>query len=268
MSVKICYKESFIAYLDVLGFTNLVKLNKISEIQKYFDVINEELAILRKIQEKEDIGSIIISDSVILTMPQEIDDQNINLQRLRQFCIAIGRIQQRLALENIWFRGAISCGDVFFDADNNQIVGPAYIDAFLLEKEYAIHPRVILDSKILKQLNFTTANQLILDINKITDSTIKSDWGEKILFNWYKGNVSANANISQDVPFFIDYIYPLVKKKDSESLEKIINNIKMNIYEDIKLYPKYRWLINYIKEIISDYKEVSEINLNIDLDSL
>lgn len=266
MPVQICYKKSFVAYLDVLGFKNLVKQNKITEIEAYFNVINEELVNLRKIQAKEEIGSIIISDSVILTMPQDTGDKENNLQRLRQLCIAIGKIQQRLALENIWFRGAIACGDTFFDSETNQIVGPAYIDAFLLEEEFAIYPRVILDSKIIKQLEFTTAHELILGINRIVDTDIESDWGEKVLFNWYEGNVSAKTSIPQDVPFFIDYIYPLVEKRDKVSLQKIITNIKINIYEDINIYSKHRWLTNYVKEITSKYSEGSEISQNMYFD--
>lgn len=260
MSLQIKYKKSFVAYLDVLGFKNLVNQNKIDNIELYFTVINEEIEKLRKIQAKEDIGSIIISDSVILTMPQDTRDKSGNLQRLRQLCIAIGKIQQRLALDNIWFRGAIAGGDTYFDSKNNQIVGPAYINAFLLEEEFAIYPRVILDSKIIGQLGFTTANQLIISINKSYDSARVSDWGERIFFNWYEGNVSGKTSIHQDVPFFIDYIYPLVEKRDKVKLQKIIDNIKINIYEDIKIYPKHRWLTNYIKEITSKYSEGSEIN--------
>jgi len=259
MPIHIHYSKSFVAYLDVLGFKNLVKSNNITALNNYFNIINDELDQLRRIKEKEDIGSIIISDSVILTVPQNVDDKIDNIFRLRQLCIAIGKIQQRLALDNIWIRGAISCGNTFFDSTNNQIVGPAYIDAFLLEEEFAIFPRVIIDSKIIKEIGYESADRLIYDINRVPEGTTQNDWGDKVLFNWHEGNVSAKTSIPQDVPFFIDYIYPLILRKDYDAIQKIINNIKLNIYEDIKVYPKHRWLTNYIKEIASKYHEGSEL---------
>jgi hypothetical protein len=47
MSLQIKYKKSFVAYLDVLGFKNLVNQNKIDNIELYFTVINEEIEKLR-----------------------------------------------------------------------------------------------------------------------------------------------------------------------------------------------------------------------------
>ena len=43
MPIHIHYSKSFVAYLDVLGFKNLVKSNNITALNNYFNIINDEL---------------------------------------------------------------------------------------------------------------------------------------------------------------------------------------------------------------------------------
>ena len=81
-----------------------------------------------------------------------------NIDKFRQLCIAVGIIQKHLAVKNIWMRGAISSGDTYFDSIKGQIVGPAYINAYLLENKSAVSPRVIIDSKIIKECDVFKCN--------------------------------------------------------------------------------------------------------------
>jgi len=236
MNIKIKYSTSFVAYLDVLGFKDMIKCGRTHEVEKYFTVLNDEISKLRKINKKNKIKFIIISDSVVLSMPKETSDQNENIIRLRNLCIAIGKIQQRLAIENIWLRGAISFGETYFDDKKSQIVGQAYIDAYLLEEDLAIYPRVIIDSRIIKDLGFYGAQQLIWSINAQTVLNMRSNWGYKVLFNWIENNGPAKDSVPQDIPLFIDYLYPLIKNGEYDKLLRVIENIRNNIYSDNKIY--------------------------------
>lgn len=245
------YEDCFIAYLDVLGFKKLVfspKLEDHRKIEQYFGIVNSVINDLRNISAKQEICSIIISDSVILSMPVNKIKEN-QVSKLRHLCIAIGIIQQTLAKKNIWIRGAISIGKAYFDRTKNQIVGPAYINSFLLEEELAINPRVILDSKIIDELQFTTASDLISAINNTQHGSLHYyNWNSNILFDWNTEFDNPGNFINQDVPIFIDYLSKNVNMNDMDLLE-IIKNIRKNIYQDIRIYSKYRWLVDYLKAI-------------------
>ena len=257
--MSICYSKSFVAFLDVLGFSEMVKKNKIEKIEKYFSIVNEAISQIKSIKEKKDIKFIVISDSVILTIPKEnLDSSDNNFFCLRQLCIAIGFIQQKLAEENIWIRGAISFGDTFIDEDNNQIVGPAYIDAYKLEDEIALYPRVILDSRIIDTLHCSYAQELIEKINKKNEDANKQYndkilWDNEVLFNWNYQNNGIMNKFNQDTPLYIDYLSPIFGKNDGEKINKIIENISKSIYMDNRYYLKYRWVIDYMKILANKY---------------
>lgn len=122
---NIIYSESYVAFLDILGFRNLVMSQKEEDrikISKYLGIVDSAINYLHKIPAKSTIRTIIISDSVILSVTQENDiEQNRNL--FRHLCIAVGLIQQILALQNLWLRGGISSGKAFFHDQKNKLLG-------------------------------------------------------------------------------------------------------------------------------------------------
>lgn len=247
--IDITYKESYVAFLDVLGFKNMVFSGDNKKLKQYFGVVNSVIDYLKNIEAKRNIGSIIISDSIILTVPHG-RNKDENIERLRSLCIAVGLIQQNLALKDIWLRGAISSGKTYFNSDNNQIVGPAYINAYLLEEKLAIHPRVIIDSKIITELDFSNATDFIQTLNQ-SDSLYYSNWGKRILFNWQSLPPQSRVDeIKQDVPLFIDYLSSLFDNAEKEKILMIVGNIEANIYKDVNIYKKYRWVTDYFKTLL------------------
>lgn len=248
--IKIRYVKSFVAFIDVLGFSEIVNDNRPEGIQKlntYFTIINDVITKLRNIEEKRDIGYITISDSIVLTIPQDCQNKMNNTNNLRQLCIAVGEIQSKLARSNIWVRGAISSGDAYFNSKRNQIVGPAYISAYNLENSIAKYPRVIIDSKIVSQLGFHNATEFIKTINTINNRNSRFiSWGTTVLFCWEDQIGYPRTLIPRDVPLFIDYLCPIVER-GGDDLLAVIQNIENNIYRDTRLYEKYRWVADYLK---------------------
>jgi len=239
---NIFYEKSFVAYLDVLGFKKLVfsKAKKDKEkLQRYFGIVNSVIDYLKSIPLKKEIGSIVISDSIILSLPQQGDKED-NLEKLRQLFVAVGLIQKNLALKDIWLRGAITSGETYFDSAKSQIVGPAYINAFMLEQTLAISPRVIVDSRIINEFEFTSATDFIRYINKFNDGGLNySNWGSRVLFDWRYPDGNPIEFINNDIPLFIDYLSPIIENSELNLLE-IINNLENNIYRDSNTYIKYR----------------------------
>lgn len=253
---RIKYEDSYVAFLDVLGFKNLV-FSKLKDSKKklniYFNILDKVIKYLKKIDEKKEIGYIVISDSIILTITQGTDkSQKIN--NLRQLCIAISFLQSALSVEDIWIRGAISSGETYFDKINNQIVGPAYINAYLLEESLSKYPRVILDNKIIKELEFNSSQDFIDEFNEKKQGGLNfTNCGSNILFDWY-----SNIELEKDIPLFIDYLSFFLKETDelnkTEIRNKVIDNIESNIYSNTSLYEKFKWLAKYFSNIMQNHK--------------
>lgn len=255
---NILYKKRFVAYLDILGFKDLVFSNEQKDkekLNKYFGIINSVIDYLKNINSKKAIESIVISDSVILSVRQRSEEKE-NIDILKNLFIAVGLIQKNLALKDIWLRGAISSGETYFNSEKRQIVGPAYINAYLLEKSLAISPRVIIDSRIINELNFSSASEFIDEINETDEGGLDySNWDSSILFNWIYPGGKPITIIKNDVPLFIDYLAPIVKN-NSQELLTIIKNIENNIYKNTNHYKKFRWITDYLKSLsIREEKE-------------
>jgi len=251
---EIKYEEQYVAFLDVLGFKALVvKDNKCVEISKYFSIVRNAVIEMQGINQKKDIRPIIISDSIILTVPANAVDDN-KVSTLRQLCIAIRTIQQQLALENIWIRGAVCLGEVYCNLEQNNIVGPAYIEAYEMEKK-ALYPRVIIDPKIIKTLRRNSAGELIKKINN------PNGVNEEILYDVKQCHANA---LKMDLPLFIDYLSPIFSDKSRVGDGvKIIDNLTKRIYEDIEVYSKYRWVADYISsfDFLAGYNNACEEKL-------
>lgn len=227
---KIEYENYFVAFLDVLGFKEMV-YNHPDKINKYFQVVNEAIEYVKS--QANNVGFITISDSIIISMHHDYEGYNKN-DIFQMFCRIIGFLQRRLASNDIWIRGAISSGEAYFNETQNQIVGKAYIDAYNLEESLALYPRVIIDSRIIKELGFENAHNFI--------DTMNDSQGQGILFEW-----NIETSLEKDVPFFIDYISSMNEDKFEEYIQTVIKNIEKNIYEKTELYKKFQWVSEYLR---------------------
>ncbi|MCG3657974.1 hypothetical protein [Aliarcobacter butzleri] len=247
------YAQSYVAFLDVLGFKELVYSKKPEDkkkLEKYFHHIEEFITYLKTtpIKSDLDIGYIVISDSIIITVKHSKSNDD-NIEILRHLCIAIGFLQSLLSVLDIWLRGGVSSGETYFDKANNQIIGKAYIEAYLLEEKLISNPHVVLDNKIINELGFKNSHELI---NKINDGLSFDNCGKTILYNWNKTNF-----IEKEFPLFVDYLsfffnpsYKTNTKHSEKHIQRIIQNIEENIYSKTALYKKYKWIANYILSII------------------
>lgn len=240
------YDDCYVAFLDILGFENLVRSKRKDsreKIDEYFKIIKDAIKILKQVTAKRDIGVIVISDSVILSV-RKSSDRYENIEILRQLLIVIRYIQFNLALSNVWLRGGVSSGEAYFSPAENQIVGPAYIDAYNLENKIAIYPRVVIDSKLIKELGCESANELI---NEVNDNHAKEDEirieDRNIIFQW-NNSEHETVGMKKDVALFVDYL--ALSFTDTKHLKIIVKNISKSMYEDNRVYPKFRWVVEYI----------------------
>lgn len=236
------YSDYFVAFLDVLGFKELVLSQDRAKVTQYLEKTKSIIDEIRKIKARRKLSAITISDSIILSIPFGAEKEE-NISNLRQLCVAIQKIQFELALEKIWVRGAISFGDAFISDEENQIVGPAYINAYSLEKTVAVYPRVILDNRLIDQFDMRSAQGLIDAINAPGRNPEYCPARSNILYEWYHQG-AIKYGLERDVAFFIDFMIFCFTKEDA--LPKVIVNLEQSMYKNGTAYPKYRWLVDYL----------------------
>ena len=229
LELKHNLKDKYVAFLDVMGFSNLVNSGRIEPLESYFEKINEVLGKLKR--DKANIQCFMISDSIILIAPDDLSE-------LRQLFSAIRRIHINLLWRKILVRGAVSFGQIYYNPDKNIIVGKAFIKAYNLEKDMAIFPRVIVDPIIVKRLG-----QDRTAFPEQFKSGSVYEFENRVIYNQ-----SSFSRISEDA-IFIDYACKVIKKADINGcLKHTYAMIVDNLYGDQRHYTKYIWLKNYFIE--------------------
>lgn len=216
------YQEKYVAFLDILGFKEIVKSSsnkngnhgksKIHQALRYMDIIAEMNDQAANNINKENVIR-HISDSIILSYPVH------NFELLLE---SVATLQFNLAEYGMYLRGAITFGEVF--DEDGPIYGPGIIEAYELESSHAIYPRVILSESVLKKEKETL---------KIISQTIKTDRDGMVYINW-KYRKSQNNH---------------------EHFNNIILGINSNITKMLKKYKKkpnihqkYQWLNDYLAD--------------------
>ncbi len=129
-----------VAFVDILGFSNMVKSdceNKSDSI-KYFEALRE---INRETQKIGDCNITQFSDSVIFSLPLSQDNYMKMIEILAEY-------QRKLLYHNIICRGAVAYGKHYKEDDF--MFSQALIEAYQLESKDAIYPRIIISKNLLE----------------------------------------------------------------------------------------------------------------------
>lgn len=231
MKIEIQYQQKYVAFLDVLGFSDLVYKGGTDKLNTYF---TEVVTALKFIQKKEiNVQIFAISDSITLIAP-------FNKEGLVELFRVIQTIQAVLINHDIWLRGGVSYGNTYYNPKQNIIVGDGFIKAYKLESQ-AVHPKVIIDP----QLIVTVADNKTEFLNLINYKDSKQ---------LFKKLIYSSEDISstfQDNTLFVDYAFRFFsnilvsKKKENHLLDNVYENIRKSLYGNFQYYPKYIWLKNY-----------------------
>ena len=157
-------EERFVAFIDILGFKDLVKRieanghnseNALKTVKSVLNFMDEEtynpnysadLPIYKETEEgivELELGDprlTYVSDCIIISTEATLDG-------FKALSRKIHKITSDLAVDGIFCRGAISKGKLFHKG--RILFGSAYVRAFQLEEKEAKYPRVIVDPDIL-----------------------------------------------------------------------------------------------------------------------
>lgn len=140
------YTQYYVAFLDILGFKNMVNSSACEEIVNIYDLVQYRYETLFKSQAEiqNNIKMKIMSDSVCLYIKKDFPNA---LLYLIAYCVTFQC--DLFGRQGLLLRGGITSGDMYVNDD--VIFGPALTEAYLLEEKNAKVPRIIIRKKTIDE---------------------------------------------------------------------------------------------------------------------
>ena len=239
------YIESYVAFLDILGFKNLLLKKEFNYVKQIFDMLMdfEPKPLLEGKEVYKQIHYYIMSDSIVVYIDAKLEDA---FMALAEVCL---QIQVKLANNNppILIRGAIDKGPLY--CEGNVIFGSGLSKAYILENTLAKYPRVI-----------------------FTDATKKAglqNVGKLYVFDYNHMFYKKDDDMLNYIDFLrtFDYI-PSMDVKDGVGVTDFNNNYFENLYNYVEkklaseincsVREKFLWLQNKILNRIEEMPDVKK----------
>ena len=239
--------QYFVAFVDILGFKELVSSSNRAKLNECFTVCETLIRYWRETDSKSAFKVYNFSDSIVILVPVQIGREKILFKHL---CIALAELQFHLAKNNIWIRGGVSCGEMEISESSVndeqkflRMYGKPLIESYEIESKIAKYPRIVVSPSVIEFLNFDTASDMS---EKINEGISYSNWKGDVLFTW----PNKPNRISHDVSLFIDYLEYLFHDfgnfGEENKSEEFVEVVRRNINKSPQHYEKYRWVADYL----------------------
>lgn len=272
------YDERLVAFIDILGFKEIVKQSEkdSSRIELIYSVLSylknwevpkkwnlkfveiEEDAQKKGIERfdiRNKTNSTSFSDSIVVSVKVENDINEV----ASTLIVNLAYIGAILFEQGILFRGGLTIGNIIHD-EHGTVFGQGLIDACKLERNNANYPRIILSDKLIGCLNYP--------INSKKDR--------------YPYHQYINRFEDGCVGFHQMQYYQVIERWEEMTIEELTENLE-NVrkviingldesFEKQDVYDKFKWLKNqYHKLIIHsdfDFEIKSDENVKIKIRDL
>lgn len=249
------YTDSFVAFIDILGFKNYILNNNFTFAKDLFNDIrnfaNQLLKSHNDVFTKEMLSTVtlnIISDSIVISVPKTTK------YSLEMLLLAINTIVFNVLREyGLICRGGIAEG--YFHSDNEIAFGPALVAAYNLENSVAVYPRIVFTREVYDSYYKICDKD---DIKNLSDIMVL-DADEELFIADYIG--FAIGRIACDV------IEGRVYRRYAEALFKHISNIIEDVLAcntDRKIREKYIYFRDYYNNCLKTIKEAYTLPFNAD----
>lgn len=233
------YEFRYIAFLDLLGFKKMVEQSAVN--QGILNNIYGALSYIGDIRHDNYYGPLSMvelgkqvtafSDSIVISYSTSMPGGGFHvLMDLVFICNDLLRI-------GIPVRGGVTVGQLIHD--EQKCFGPAMIDAYTMESNDAIYPRIIINPNVIEQdlSNPGQANTIEYEAEYL-EGIIKKD--------------------PRDKQFFLDYMKQWTEFDDLYIYNDYISRTRNFIIDclikystDERLYSKYEWLKWYYNETVT-----------------
>lgn len=146
--LKIKPTTHLVAYIDVLGGKNKIDVDvnysNLNNIRSLYTEIAKQIY-SNKSYDTRYIDINIFSDNILISSKAYIETPKVIKRTIVYFFNIIQEIQYQALNRGLLLRGGIDYGSLYIDT--NFVWGKALVDAYELEQERAIFPRIILSQK-------------------------------------------------------------------------------------------------------------------------
>ena len=247
-------KPHVIMFLDILGYKNMI--TSVTDENDYLGSVHTLMSLLSKYIETYNQGvdektkhrlnlsrfkSMIFSDNILFFAPYDSEIDMLNLAN--NLIYGLSQFLFQYTKSNIFFRGAITAGQLFYDEKLHFVFGTGLVRAYELESNIAIYPRIVIDTCL-------KPSPILVGWAQDEDGIWYADYltlGYALLCNPHNGETP----IPHDE--FLSYI---VSHKNGicSALEKYKTNDRV--------YIKYRWLASYHNRFCR-HTELSDLIIDI-----
>ena len=237
-------KKYFIAYFYILGFEDIVnkgdRFKDLKLLHTIKDIINNSrmmTSYFKKVDNLKEIQFKVFSDNFLYCT----EENYIALISL------VSCLQSAFITSNLVIRGSLCHGDLLFD--NEFLYGKGLIDAYKIESEIAIFPRIIIDESFL------------IEANKITSQIYKKE----LTYNEFLDTFNEYFFIDFDGNKYINYLGVMdnlnIHNSDNsyefiDVLKDHAKTIKIGLQSsDKRILQKYQWCRTYHNKICKQYQQ-------------
>lgn len=271
MSDEIKYERRIVAFIDILGFKEIIKQSEkdpsknklIYAVLEYLkdwevsDKWNLKFIEIEEYAQKKGLASFDIrgktnstsfSDSIVISVKV---DNNVN-EMASTLIVNLAYIGAILMEKGVLIRGGLTIGNIIH-SNNGTVFGQGLIDAYMLELKSAKFPRIILSDKLIKELNYPVK--------------VKR---ERYPYNQYVTRFEDGC-----VGFYQMIYFQVIESWEEmtpESLRESLVNIRKTIlngldssFENPEVFEKYKWLKEQYNKLIilSDFEFETQSHENI-----
>ncbi len=241
------YQKAIVTFLDILGFADHIKKLDYNSISKILDAV-EWFTLPRKRRYSDYESKFITFSDSIIRVRKIKTKTNITYPFGLVFneILDLVHAQGMLIDFGVLLRGGIAYGDI--SISGQRVFGPALINAYELESNYAKYPRILISPFIFHELK---KNPLLIAKGHDSDTEI----------NFIRDMLKQG----DDGIWFIDYGRAIERELDEpEMYPKFLERHRELIIEGVREYKlkdnvlgKYLWLAKYHNQIVQEIKSKS-----------
>ena len=160
------YSERYVAFIDILGFSDIVKRSETDS--KLFDALVKTLSDIQAHElipgaDAEDVQFQFqtFSDSIVLSSTRTMNGLGYMLSSIQR--LAINLLQEQHLI-----RGGIARGKLYHE--KGVMFGPAFMEAYRIERTFAKYPRIILNKETYEDYkNYKATQKFRFDVRPSED---------------------------------------------------------------------------------------------------
>lgn len=227
----------YVGFIDILGFKNLVLSSEEEYIANIFVEIEKKVNESKRDFSFIDIYFKIMSDSIVVACDEKYKGA------FAAVSLCCMNVQEYLLEKGILVRGGISYGDFW---NNKEIMfGRGLVKAYELENDFAIYPRIIVDSFLLKRF--------------------KDEYYGTDIYEW---SIALFEEDKEGI-VYLDIAMAYMSEKTENELEmrmsvlgKLLTDNLMNTTLRKSVRDKYLWLKNEFNDFINRNNEHERYKIN------